>query len=252
MPQIAENIFTKFGPADVLRREMERTQRAHEIGARSGLFHTPRATRLDDQHGTLEMEYVPGLKQLSGLAIERDERFASIVETAGRALALVHKDLLLPQREPILGASMRVGPGDGVFVHGDFNTNNVAYSDEMGRLVILDWSTAPILNGEGNFGSRYFDLVWFSFDLIQVGAIGRFRRAWGEGMAKTFHRGYVSACGVFDARQFLLAAGDVEPALMRAACACLRAHRGLRAVIERVKHRFVWHRWRAFKGSCKG
>jgi hypothetical protein len=57
---------------------------------------------------------------------------------------------------------------DNVFIHGDFACINVCLYKPSGKLVILDWSTAPLMGRTPTFRSRYFDVFWFASYMFRV------------------------------------------------------------------------------------
>ena len=91
-----------------------------------------------------------------------------------------------------------IAPEDGVFLHGDFTADNVGFSARNNQLFIFDWSSAPLLGEQGNFGSRYFDLVWFTAFLFQTAPAHLFWHWPSEKMAGTFLQAYTAELGFFD------------------------------------------------------
>ena len=111
-------------------------------------------------------EFIPHLKNLHEIALEKTEGCHDIFESAGRALATVHRELHLPSDKLIpLPDYLMSTTGDNVVSHADFFWGNVCCLPEERRIVLLDWATAPSLGGIASYGSRYFDLLWFSWSL---------------------------------------------------------------------------------------
>jgi hypothetical protein len=88
------------------------------------------------------------------------------------------------------------GSDRNVFIHGDFASINVCLHEPSGRLVILDWSAAPIIGRTPTFGSRYFDILWF-IGCVFRGAPGMRFFSWDANMiADIFLRGYAGISSI--------------------------------------------------------
>lgn len=184
----------KTGRPDLLAVEAAKTRQAFEIGKSSGLFYVPRVLRFDAQAGMLELERVEGLVRLIEMGVRKDKQLGELLKKAGQALAVIHKQLVLPdEMKHELPLEWMGGSGDNVFIHGDFDLSNVCFQERLGRLVILDWSAAPLLRRTPVFGSRYFDILWFVSDAFSS-APNRGLFSWdAEGIADAFIEGYATA-----------------------------------------------------------
>lgn len=207
--EFSADFVRKVGDAPLLAVEATKTVRAGEIGRESGLFYVPRVLDFDRDKGVLELERLKGLVTLLQLAINKDARVLELMNRAGRALAVIHEQLILPDKikyplppewmapdlppesigggtnQPILERSE-----GNVFIHGDFASINVCLHEASGRLVILDWSAAPIVGRTPTFGSRYFDILWFAACVFRGAPGVRFLDWNAEGMVDVFLRGY--------------------------------------------------------------
>jgi aminoglycoside phosphotransferase (APT) family kinase protein len=84
-------------------------------------------------------------------------------------------------------------PDENVFIHGDFAGFNLCFDEPSGRLVILDWSSAPFLGNIVTYGSRLFDIIWFVI-FIFYGAPRHCLFNWdAKGMADAFLSGYAES-----------------------------------------------------------
>jgi len=117
--------------------------------------------------GTMATEFIPELKDLRQTALENPAEALGIYRKAGSALATVHRELHLPpdMLRPLPDYLMSKAD-DNVVLHGDFFWGNVCCLPTQRRIVLLDWAAAPLLGGIANYGSRYFDLLWFSWSLF--------------------------------------------------------------------------------------
>ena len=189
----------KVGDASLLAVEATKTALAGEIGKESGLFYAPRVLDFDRDKGVLELERLNGLVTLLQMAIDKDARLLESMDRAGRALAVIHEQLVLPDKikyklpSEWMASDLSSPTADSdqnVFIHGDFASVNVCLHEASGRLVILDWSAAPIVGRTPTFGSRYFDILWFVACVFR-GAPGMRFLSWdAKGMADVFLRGY--------------------------------------------------------------
>lgn len=160
--KIREGVVYKQGDLLVLHLEALKMRLASAIGEKTGLFSVPRV--LDSENGTLATEFLPNLKNLREIAIERRSESEEIFRRAGRALAAVHRELTLPVEQIVsLPDYLMSGTSDNVVLHGDFFWGNISWDSARERLVLLDWAAAPVLGGLASYGSRYFDLLWFSW-----------------------------------------------------------------------------------------
>jgi len=187
------DIARKTGSPSLLAVEALKTERAAEIGKSSGLFYVPRVVNFDAEAGVLEFERLRDLVTLLDLAIKKDLRLFELLEKTGRALAMIHQQLVLPDEMKYDLPAEWMGPGgENVFIHGDFACINVCFHEPSQQLVILDWSTAPLLDRTPTFGSRFFDVLWFASSLFH-GAPGARVLSWdAEKMCQAFFTGCCS------------------------------------------------------------
>ncbi|MFQ6034976.1 MAG: hypothetical protein ACE5NM_03900 [Sedimentisphaerales bacterium] len=186
------DIARKKASSSLLAIEATKTKLAGEIGTDSGLFYVPRVLNFDQDKGLLDFERLSGLVTLLQLAIDKDARLLELSEKAGRSLAVIHDQLILPdEMKHELPPEWMDPPDKNAFIHGDFACINVCLHKPTDQLVILDWSAAPIIGRTPTFGSRYFDILWFVSCAFR-GAPGMRFLSWNaEGMADAFLKGYL-------------------------------------------------------------
>lgn len=229
-----------------LALEAQKSILAAAIGRDTGLFYVPELLGYDAKQGVLETEWIDGLDSLICLALQRDPKMGELCYRAGLALAAIHKDLRLPENMKIrLSGEIPANPGGEVFLHGDFNGSNVCFDRRNDRLVIVDWSSAPLMGGKPTFGSRWFDLVWFGhffFCSRPVRWVGRWR---AEVWYQSLIRGYVAAsCSSISEREFNDFQGKVEPVLSAARTEMLASSHGLKRFFHSLRlayAAFLWH-----------
>jgi aminoglycoside phosphotransferase (APT) family kinase protein len=128
---------------------------------------------------------------LLDMAARKDNRVIELLRKAGQALAVIHERLALPEHtRHELPAEWMACPDENVFIHGDFAGFNLCFDESSGRLVILDWSSAPLLENVATYGSRFFDIIWFVI-FIFYGAPRSCLFNWdAPAMANAFLAGY--------------------------------------------------------------
>lgn len=189
--ELIGDIARKKGEPELLVIEAAKAIRANEIGRDSGLFNVPKVLNFDANAGVLDFEKIDGLATLLDLAIRRGQRLLELLNKTGRALAVVHRQLVLPdEMKHELSPEWLGTPDENVFIHGDYAPINVCFHESSDSLVILDWSTAPLIGRAPTFGSRYFDILWFT-NCIFCGVPLKRVFSWdAEEMADAFLRGY--------------------------------------------------------------
>jgi ubiquinone/menaquinone biosynthesis C-methylase UbiE len=185
------DIIRKTGEPGRLAIEAAKASMAFDIGKDCCLFYVPNVVNFDAKAGVLEYERLNGLVTLLDMAARKDERVIELLRKAGQALAVIHEKLVLPdQMKYELPAEWMTSPEENVFIHGDFAGFNLCFDESAGRLVILDWSSAPLLGRNATYGSRFFDIIWFVI-FIFYGAPRRCLFNWdAPAMANAFLAGY--------------------------------------------------------------
>lgn len=225
------NIARKEASSSLLAIEATKTKLAGEIGKDSGLFYVPQVLNFDGDRGVLDFERLHSLVTLLQLAIDKDARLLEFSEKAGRALAVIHEQLVLPDEiKHELPPEWMDSSGENVFIHGDFACINVCLHQPSCQLVILDWSAAPIIGRTPTFGSRYFDILWFVSCAFR-GAPGIRFLSWdAEAIADAFLKGYVKNCSAKNLNRFRDYLPKIYPLQRKEICYLTRRRSLLRAV----------------------
>jgi aminoglycoside phosphotransferase (APT) family kinase protein len=189
--EVIGEIIRKTGEPGALALEAAKASMAFDIGKDCGLFYVPKVVNFDAKAGVLEFERLNGLVTLLDMAARKDERLFRLLKKTGQALAIIHDKFVLPEEmKHELPAEWMASPGENVFIHGDFAGFNLCFDESSGRLVILDWSSAPLLGDVATYGSRFFDIIWFVI-FIFYGAPRRCFFNWdAQSMANAFLSGY--------------------------------------------------------------
>jgi tRNA A-37 threonylcarbamoyl transferase component Bud32 len=179
----------KFGPAEVLRIEAEKTRRAHAIGKGGGLFRVPRVLSFNPSRGELVLERLNGIQPFQK-AFSFGPRYRSSARLLGKSLAAVHARLTLPSGMKIPLPAELDGPGKKVFLHGDLSVYNVCTGEKFPPVVILDWQMTKVHGGEATYGTPFFDLIWFINNLFYRPGLSHLNQNRVISVAEAFLEGY--------------------------------------------------------------
>jgi len=190
--EFTSTIAKKSGQPFLLAVEAEKTRRARVIGKKTGLFYVPEVIKFDSEKGILCFERLDDMFTLLELIANNDSRIFEILERAGRSLAVIHEQLVLPDElKENLPEIWREDSSENVFIHGDLTLGNLCIRKSSGELVILDWSAAPLVGRRATFGPRLFDIMWlvsYLFYKVPEKKIFVFN---SNRMADAFLRGYM-------------------------------------------------------------
>jgi hypothetical protein len=227
---------------------MAKTTAAAAIGAASGTFYVPAIVGGDPDEGVLELERLPGLVTLTSLTDRRDPRVLDAMELLGTGLAAIHERLHLPVDQTLpMPSNWAAWSTDPVFVHGDLTMSNVCWDDTDGRLVIVDWSSAPALGAPVTLADRYFDLAWFCLSAFWRPRFATHPLAGGGDPCDAFLASYARASGHFSGRRFR--ALDHE-ALISAGFS--RSDPPVRWRLGQALRRARWRRWLRRSRALRG
>jgi len=189
--ELIDNIARKTGEPNVLAVEAAKASQAFDIGRESGLFYVPKVVNFDEEAGLLEFERLSDLVTLLDLAICKDKRLPDLLKNAGKALAVIHRDLVLPEEmKHDLPPEWMDSEDDNVFIHGDFASINICFREPSNELVIVDFSAAPMVGRTPTFGSRYFDILLFISSIFHGAPLRRAFNWNADTMAEAFLSGY--------------------------------------------------------------
>lgn len=193
--RFTDSTVVKSGPAEDMRIEVEKTRRAGEIGRATGLFRVPAVLDFDEVRGVAVFERIKDIRSLQERSLFRKDT-AEVAGRVGRALAAVHRDLVLPpDMVRPLPPEFAAG-GHDVFLHGDPSVENIFVDLGGGPLVILDWRMTGVHGGRSTYGCLYFDLLWFVSNLVWRPTL---RHLWGDPVrpaARDFIESYYRAAGL--------------------------------------------------------
>lgn len=162
--QFVKDTVVKVSTPDLLHIEVAKTRLAFEIGRRCGLFQVPKVIQYDQSNGTAVFELLD-IKPILKAVLWGVSRI-NLARYLGSSLAIIHRELLLPDHLRVPLPKEFAFPYDEVFLHGDLSVSNVCVRRSSPSLVIIDWQMTPLYGGKATHGTRYFDILWFVNNLI--------------------------------------------------------------------------------------
>lgn len=148
-----------------MRIEVEKTLRAHEIAKKTDLFYTPKVLNYNDTTGCIKFERLDHIRKMRSVitSMEIDD---SIIRSLGFSLAAIHNELTLPDDMVLPLPQEYSQSGNQVFIHGDFNLGNIFLDMDNKRIIIMDWQSTYKVGEPATYDTRYFDLMWFIYNLF--------------------------------------------------------------------------------------
>jgi len=162
---IYDDVVIKTGVPDLMRIEVEKTRRAHKISKQCGLFRVPKVLDFDESKGIAKFEFVRDIQTLREV-IGAGSSVDSFMDKFGQSLAVIHRLLTLPDGMRVPLPKDYCLAGTEVFFHGDLGLRNICVNANDPQVVLLDWRTSIKLCESASYGSRYFDLMWFVYNLF--------------------------------------------------------------------------------------
>ena len=206
---INDDYVIKTAEPATMRIEVEKTLKAREVARRCGLFTVPRVLEFDKSAGRAKFEFIPNLLNLRH-AVNSELSSKSLMRTIGASLAVIHKDLTLPEEMKLpLPREYRRDCSEA-YLHCDFGLANVQVIPGNHHPVIIDWQISPRFEKPATFGTRFFDLMWFVYDLFYR-PVGRRRYKMAVGaqpLAREFLRGYFEnsdySCDLYGFKEYTI------------------------------------------------
>jgi hypothetical protein len=194
--KIGENTVTKTSDPKRMSVEVEKTLRARTIGKNCGLFYVPEVLEYNNSKGLAVFERIHHISPIINV-LKSTKQCSPIVKQVGSALAVIHRELTLPD-EMIIELPLEFrSHGTEVFIHGDFNPINVCISLDTPSIIILDWQMTGQHGGEATYGTRYFDLIWFVNYLLWSPTFKFFFPDQVNKITKLFFQSYFKESGLF-------------------------------------------------------
>jgi aminoglycoside phosphotransferase (APT) family kinase protein len=201
--EINRDTVVKTSLPELMRVEVEKTIQARKIGEASGLFRVPRVLEYTPGSASAVFERIHAIQPVrESLAFSEDS--SAVISRVAQALAVCHQNLRLPQdMVRRLPEALQASGDTKVFLHGDFNTDNVFLSLPDRQLVILDWQTTAACGEQVTYGTRLFDVLWFIKSLFHRPLRLRYWRARNSAvLASAFLKIYLTAADIPETPQF--------------------------------------------------
>lgn len=202
---INDNIVIKTSTVEAMRIEVKKTVRAREIADACGLFTVPKVLDFDESTGHVKFEFIPNLLNIRD-AVDSEKNSLPLMTIIGTSLAIIHKNLTLPEEMKLPLPQEYHEDCFEAFLHCDFGLANVWVIPGNHRPVIIDWQISPRFNAPATYGTCFFDLMWFVYDLFYR-PLGRKRYKMAVGawpLAREFLNSYFreSHCGLTGFREY--------------------------------------------------
>jgi hypothetical protein len=188
---IKDDVLIKTGDPQLLRTEVAKNKCAYNIAEQTKLFKVPKVLDFNVARAQVEFEFIPGLKSIRDIVIS-EEMAKPLMRRIGLALAAIHKNLKLPDDMLVPLPQSYDMTGTEVFLHGDYGFANIYVGSNDERIIILDWQATRKVDVPATYGSRYFDLMCFIYNIFYR-PLGRKRYKMtvpAAPMALEFLRGY--------------------------------------------------------------
>lgn len=163
---VFDDCVVKTGDPELMRLEAIKTIEAEKIAQKTNLFRVPHILDFNQTQGIIKYEFIDGLQALRGIVSENS--YQSAMNQVGKSLAAVHQSLTLPQEfaVPLPPEYDFINDRKEVFLHGDFGIGNMFLNKNDNSLVILDWQATRKIGSRATYGTRYFDLAWFIYNMF--------------------------------------------------------------------------------------
>ncbi len=193
--EIRGRSFLKYRDVDGAQYEVLASEHGRVIGHETGLFDVPQILSHDASGGMIEFERISNELHVRR-ALSEGRLPVETMKALGACLAAIHKTSP-PQGVCDIAADwftpdLNLAP---VFLHGDFQIENILYETLRGTLFLVDWSAPAWLGGQGNRGPACIDLGTFILSLFVRRPFERFRIPQPEIYADHFLAGYTEAYG---------------------------------------------------------
>ena len=195
---VNKNTVIKTNDPIRLGAEAEKTIRAFNVGKESGLFCVPRVLDYDSSKGILVLERLRNIRQLRSVLCGgwEGKSLVETIKTIGSSLAVIHSNMHIPEEMHVALPPELSFRGSDVVLHGDMSTKNIFITTDRPGIAILDWQMTLVHGGDATYGTRYFDAMWFTSNLIRL--LSRLDHNHNHGkhavpMAKMFIESYVES-----------------------------------------------------------
>lgn len=162
-----ESVFRKTGDPAQLRREIETASAAALVANEAGFFRVPQVLDADVGSGWVDFERIEGAVPLSALKTWND-RSEFAFRCAADSLHRIHANLVLPERIRSDRLDSIEARSPEAFMHGDYTIDNVMLETPATRIAIVDWSAAPWLSADANFGPVLWDVAWMAQSICML------------------------------------------------------------------------------------
>ncbi len=162
--EIKKDRVIKTAAPELIRVEIEKTKRAYKIAENCGLFRVPKVLEFDEHNGVAVFELLQMRPVRKG--VPWGDPWLDFARHMGTLLAIIHRELVLPEEMRIPLPPEFAYPSDEVFLHGDLSVNNICVGKNWPPIIVIDWQMTPLYGGKATYGTRYYDILWFIHNII--------------------------------------------------------------------------------------
>ena len=175
--------------------EVRMTQSAYRLAQATSRFRVPNIVGYDVSEQWIKLEYIDGTVPLHHLLRPKNVP-VEVFDRAARIVALIHRDLELSREyaKPLPPQFDQVGPK--AFLHGDLYLINVRYRPATDELVLIDWSSSPLIGMVANWGTVYWDVGFFVRSIVASPPIRVTGKRIRHDVADAFLQRYVEYSGM--------------------------------------------------------
>jgi len=194
--------FEKTYTAQTFEVMYHKLNALEKICENASFFKLPKVLSSNQEEYKITQEYIPDLIPIR-LLISRPELLKKLLFRIGAGLAEAHKNLNLEQsKKEELPAPFSEMNGEKTFLHLDFNTVNVQYHEATDNIYFLDWEITPLLEGNANYGSTFYDIIHMIYQLYLNEPYFFSNPKMKNSFVKAFVNGYENIHGMLDKKDF--------------------------------------------------
>jgi len=211
-------------------RELTATKHGRLIAEASGFFEVPRILSYQAADGVIEFEFIADGVTLKE-ALIASQTPPDTLNILGNALAAIHSTPLKADIAEITLPWKTISDRKNyVFLHGDFQVENILFRPDKQTNVFVDWSAPFWLGGSGNAGPADVDLGVFILSLFVGRLFRRSRIMCPEEHALNFLKGYLEGGGT---REAVI---KLQHSFSALCLAYLLAHKGARDRLRMISY----------------
>jgi len=188
---LKNNTFLKRVSTDNILLEIESSTFAYHVSQKTNLFKVPNILDYNKKEGWIKFEFINNIHPLKDVLHNHNE-LVELIPKIGKCLAFIHNNFQLNEKVELpLEINLPDQKNSFVFLHGDFNLNNVQYRVCDKEIFIIDWALTPLFPKSANWGTFYWDICWMINSIIAEYPLNFYRNKYREQLAILFIINYM-------------------------------------------------------------